>query len=71
MMQQTMPCPNCKGAIPFNVYALLQGHQFECPNCHCVIAIESNSKPVVEKAIEQYDELMKQKSNLMDSSFKE
>jgi uncharacterized paraquat-inducible protein A len=59
-MQQTLPCPNCNTAIPFNVYLLLQGHKFECPNCHCTVSMPSSSKPPVEKAIEQYDKLMKQ-----------
>lgn len=69
-MQQTMPCPNCKEPIPFDVHLLLKGHKFVCPNCRCEIAMDSSSMPVVEKAIEQYDKLMKQKSNLMDLSGK-
>lgn len=67
-MQQTIPCPNCNAAIPFNVYLLLQGHKFECPNCHSEVSMVLSSKPLVERAIDQYDKLMKQKSNLSDST---
>lgn len=60
-MRQTISCPNCNGSIPFDVHALLQGQRFECPECHCVVAMDRNSKPLVERAMEQYDKLMRHK----------
>lgn len=67
MMQQFIPCPECKGGIPFNVQLLLQGHRFTCPACHCTVSMELSSRPVLETAMTQYDRLMRQHDTMSAS----
>lgn len=61
---QYIPCPNCKGQIPVDIYSMLKGEKFICPNCHCTLSLDRSSCSVVENALEQYEKLMEQRKNL-------
>jgi transcription initiation factor IIE alpha subunit len=54
---QSIPCPECKTQIPFDTRQLLMGAQFACPNCNIRISLADESKPIVEKTMEKFDEL--------------
>jgi transcription initiation factor IIE alpha subunit len=60
-MNQKIICPNCQTEIVFNVYSLLQGAQFMCPNpeCNAKISLTAESKEQVKEAMTKLDELKK------------
>ena len=59
MNQQFIPCPTCKTQIEFNVFQLLQGMHYVCPSCHSMISLSMESKPVVENAIKNLENIKK------------
>lgn len=54
---QTIPCPVCKAAIPFDTRQLIQGVQFSCPNCGVAVGLATESTDVVKQALDRFDEL--------------
>jgi len=61
MQEQKISCPQCQGTIVFDIYALLQGVQFACPQCGAAISLASESKDKVNDTMEKLNEL-KQKA---------
>ncbi|MFY0615846.1 MAG: hypothetical protein JXQ88_00115 [Shimia sp.] len=43
-MQATVPCPNCKTAIPVDMMGLSQGTSFECGSCQSVISLTAPNR---------------------------
>ncbi|RAJ26922.1 hypothetical protein LY11_03748 [Pedobacter cryoconitis] len=60
---QQIPCPTCSTLIPFDSYQLLLGVYFECPNCQSSIGLATESKTIVEKAVQKLDDIKKQNNN--------
>ena len=56
---QIIPCPVCQTNIPFDTKQLLMGVKFTCPNCQASIGLDSESKPLVEKTLEKFEDLKK------------
>lgn len=54
---QTIPCPICKTAIPFDITRLLQGERFKCPKCDAKITLSSESRPQVQNAIDKLNKI--------------
>jgi transcription initiation factor IIE alpha subunit len=54
---QSIPCPTCQTPIPFDSHELLKGTQFACPKCQAVIGLAPESRPVVEEAMQKFDDL--------------
>ena len=52
-------CPLCSTKIPFDVKELMKGVKFQCPNSECdaSIGLAEQSKEVVEKTMEKFEEL--------------
>jgi transcription initiation factor IIE alpha subunit len=60
---QTLPCPVCNTKIPFDAQQLLMGTQFTCSNCNAIIGLANESKPIVENALQQFEQFKGQISN--------
>jgi transcription initiation factor IIE alpha subunit len=54
---QNIPCPECQTNIPFDTKQLLMGVKFVCPNCHASIGLAAESKSMVGKTMEQFEDL--------------
>lgn len=59
MLDKYIPCPVCKSQIPVDVYQLIRGMQFLCPNCQVAIGLSTQSQPLVEDALNKLDNLKK------------
>lgn len=59
----TLSCPSCNSPILYDVYGLLAGKKFVCPNCSLVISLAAESKNVVQNAVDKYEQLEKSKGN--------
>lgn len=57
---QTIPCPVCQTKIPFDTQQLLAGVKFMCPNCQAAIGLADESKPLVQKTMDGFDQLKKE-----------
>ncbi len=55
-----IPCPVCQTQIPADSNLLLTGMQFSCPNCNAAIGLSPKSAPVVENAMNEFEELKKE-----------
>ena len=64
---QSIPCPDCKTNIPFNLGLLIQGKMFTCPNCGAKIGIARDSVSTVKEAKHKFDEL---KSTVLQQKMK-
>lgn len=53
-VNQVIPCPMCKGSIPFDTKQLLMGVQFSCPTCDAKIGIAVENKGVVQDTMEKF-----------------
>lgn len=53
----TLSCPSCNSPIYYDVYELLRGQKFTCPNCNLVISLANESHDIVEKAMDKYEKL--------------
>lgn len=54
--EQSIPCPVCKTGIPFDTRQLLQGVRFSCPSCGSAIGLADESKGVVQKTLDAFDD---------------
>ncbi len=63
-----IPCPVCQTQIPADSNLLLTGTQFSCPTCNAAIGLSPKSAPVVERAMNDFEELRKEVGNLKDNS---
>lgn len=54
---QSIPCPICKTAIPFEITRLLQGERFVCPKCNAAISLTNESRPQVQEAMDKLNRL--------------
>ena len=54
---QSIPCPVCSTAIPFEVMRLLQGERFVCPKCDAAISLTSESRPQVQDTMDKLNKL--------------
>lgn len=52
MIDQYIPCPVCKTQIPIDLHLLVQGMQFSCPNCQAAIGLSTESRPIVNEAVD-------------------
>lgn len=52
-VNQVIPCPMCKGSIPFDTKQLLIGVQFSCPTCGAKIGIAVENKGAVQEAMDK------------------
>jgi len=68
---QTIPCPVCKAAIPFDTRQLIQGVQFSCPQCSVAVGLATESKGVVRQALDRFDKLRAQGGGLSTSRLAE
>ena len=58
MLEQNIPCPNCKSNILFDVHALLQGVSFSCNQCDAKIQLsEPESKNLVTDSLEEFNKM--------------
>jgi hypothetical protein len=57
--EQVIACPVCSTKIPFDANQLMIGVKFQCPNqqCDASIGLAMESKPVVEEALEKFNEM--------------
>lgn len=53
----SIPCPECKTAISFDVRQLLAGSQFSCPNCAASIGLAPETTPAVEEKMTKFEKL--------------
>jgi transcription initiation factor IIE alpha subunit len=53
----SIPCPECKTAISFDLAQLLAGSHFSCPNCAASIGLAPESTPVVEETMNKFEKL--------------
>lgn len=53
--EQTIQCLACQTPIPFDAGELVRGRQFVCPGCGAAIALASESREVVSKALTAFD----------------
>lgn len=60
---QTIACPNCQQPITFDVKMLLTGSQFQCSGCHSSIGLATESKTIVEKTMEKFEQLKNRKDD--------
>jgi transcription initiation factor IIE alpha subunit len=61
---QTIPCPTCAelgkdSKISFQTSQLLLGVRFGCPVCQSEVGLAPESKPLVQKTMEELDLLKK------------
>jgi hypothetical protein len=63
--EQNIPCPVCSTKIPFDLNELLKGVKFKCPKpaCDASVGLASESKEIVEKAVNKFEEIKDQASN--------
>jgi len=54
---QSIPCPICSTAIPFEITRLLQGERFVCPKCNAAISLTNESRPQVQDAMDKLNKL--------------
>lgn len=54
---QSISCPICGTAIPFEITRLLQGERFMCSKCNAAISLTNESRPQVQNAIEKLNKL--------------
>ena len=59
MIDQYIPCPVCKTQIPIDLHLLVQGMQFSCPNCQAAIGLGTESRPIVNEAVDNFEKLKK------------
>lgn len=59
MIDQYIPCPVCKTQIPIDLHLLVQGMQFSCPNCQAAIGLSTESRPIVNEAVDNFEKLKK------------
>ncbi len=55
--EQTLPCPVCGTKIAFDTRELLKGVKFKCSNCDSAIGLADESRPLVQDAMDKFDEL--------------
>lgn len=55
----SIPCPVCKTAIPFDLKILLQGGSFACPNCAALVSMQEESIEMAKDAVVKFEELKK------------
>ena len=55
MIDQYIPCPVCKTQIPIDLHLLVQGMQFSCPNCQAAIGLSTESRPIVNEAVDNFE----------------
>ena len=60
---QSISCPICNTAIPFEINPLLQGERFKCPKCEATISLLTESRPQVQNAIDKLNNI-KQSNDL-------
>ena len=53
----TLTCPVCNNKIYYDVYGLLAGNKYTCPNCSLVISLSSESHSVLSNAMQKYENL--------------
>ncbi len=63
-----IPCPVCQTQIPADSNLLLTGIQFSCPSCSAAIGLSAKSAPLVEHAINEFDELRKEVSAMKSAT---
>lgn len=54
---QSISCPICGTAIPFEITRLLQGERFVCSKCNAAISLTSESRPQVQDAMDKLNKL--------------
>ena len=52
-----MVCPVCKAELLFDVYGLLSGKVYSCPNCSAALSLASESYGVLEDTMKKYESL--------------
>ena len=50
-------CPVCQTPIRIEIYSLLKGVKFSCPNCNATVGLCQTSYTKVETAMTKFEEL--------------
>ncbi|WGQ09816.1 hypothetical protein QG516_25210 [Pedobacter gandavensis] len=53
-VNQVIPCPVCKGDIPFDARQLILGVKFSCPTCGAGIGLAVDSRSHVDQAKQKF-----------------
>lgn len=56
MNSQRIACPSCGGGIPFDAKLLVQGIQFNCPECGISIGLPIESQQVVRAVLDRLED---------------
>lgn len=63
-----IPCPVCQTNIPADSHQLMLGTKFSCPTCSASIGLSQKSKPEVEQALNDFDQLRSEVSKMKQAS---
>lgn len=50
-------CPVCNTNLVYDVYGLLAGQSYRCPNCSAVLSLANESQGVLADTMEKYEAL--------------
>ena len=63
-MQSQIQCPDCSGNILIDTQLLLAGQSFSCQRCRAQVALASESKGQVDKAVKEFEQLRAQRDGV-------